>query len=97
MRDLTQEEREFFEKLLKLKPQKRQGYLAFTHKKKHYKRSRVVIQLHLNKKLEMWEFVHHKDRNRENDDIENLEVINTEVFNYHSSMHTAGKRRKSES
>ncbi len=32
--------------------------------------------LHLNKFLEIWELVHHKDGNKENDNIDNLEVLN---------------------
>lgn len=50
------------------------------------------MQLYLNKKLEIWEIVHHIDENKENDNIDNLEVINTKEFNFHTSMHHAGKR-----
>ena len=79
MKDLIVEEREFLESLTKLKPQKQKsGYYRYTKqikgKIRHYKRSRVLMQLHLNKELEMWEVVHHKDGNRGNDKIENLEV-----------------------
>lgn len=39
------------------------------------------MQLHLNKKLEMWELVHHKDGNKKNDSIENLKVLNASEHN----------------
>ena len=94
MRDLTKEEREYFERLLKTTPQKSGGYYRYKDwkSKKNYKRSRILAQLHINKKLESWEIVHHKDENKLNDLISNLEVINTKEFNHHTSIHHAGKR-----
>lgn len=48
--------------------------------------------LHLNKKLEQWEIVHHKDKNKLNDNIKNLGVLNTEE---HSNEHNEElKKRK---
>jgi predicted metal-dependent TIM-barrel fold hydrolase len=94
MKDLTKTEREFLKSLLKLKTQNHNGYSTFTKNKKHYKRSRVLMQLHLDKKLEIWEIVHHKDKNKENDAIENLEIMDTKNFNNHASLHIAGKRKK---
>ena len=80
MRDLTCEEKEFFETLLKKNPTEHQGYMRYRVMRsgtyKSFKRSRIVFQLHLGKYLEMWEIVHHKDGNKKNDDIENLEVLN---------------------
>lgn len=76
--------------LLKLKPQKRHGYFSFTKGNKHFRRSRILMQLHLDKRLDIWEIVHHKDGNRENDNIENLEVKDTSE---HTSLHHAGKRK----
>ena len=97
MKDLTIKEREFLESLLNLKPSKHNGYYSYNkwinNTTKHFKRSRVLIQLHLNQKLEVWEVVHHKDGNRENDKIENLGVINTKDFGFHTSIHTAGRRK----
>jgi len=92
MKELKIEERKFFENLTKLKPTKKGGYYYFIKNKKSYKRSRVLIQLHLNKKLEMWEQVHHKDEDKQNDSIENLEIIDTKDFDQHTSKHRAGKR-----
>ena len=93
MIDLTIKEREFLESLLNLKPSKHNGYYSYNkwidNTIKHFKRSRVLIQLHLNKKLEIWEVVHHKDGNKENDKIENLEISD---IGQHLSNHYAGKR-----
>lgn len=96
MKDLKEEERKYIEMMVSLKPNKRNGYIVFQKqiKGKRYriKRSRAIMQLHLNKKLEIWEHVHHKDENRQNDQIENLEVIDTSKFDNHTSLHHAGKR-----
>ena len=59
-------------------------------KRKYYKRSRILMQLHLNKKLEVWEIVHHINGNRTEDRIENLEIMDRGI---HTSHHHAGKRR----
>jgi len=93
MQDLTKEEREFLEGLIKLSFHKSGGYFRCDKGSKHFKRSRIVVQLALNKRLDMWEIVHHKDENKENDSIENLEVMDTNNFDKHSSLHHAGKRR----
>ena len=95
MKELKKEEREFLEILTKLKPQKKpSGYYYFIKCRRSYKRSRVLIQLFLNKKLEMWEIVHRKDENKENDSIKNLEIIDTKNFDQHTSNHRSGKRSK---
>ncbi len=86
---VTKEEKLFFEHLLTLTPQKHNGYLVFYFRRKKYKRSRVLMQLKLNKILEMWEIVHHKNEEKTDDRIENLEVIDVSV---HNSNHHAGKR-----
>lgn len=91
MRDLTKEERVALESLLTLKPINHGGYYCFSRNKKKFKRSRVLMQLYLNKKLEIWEIVHHKDRNKTNDLIDNLEVMD---ISEHNSLHHAGIRRK---
>ena len=80
MRELTKEEREFLEELLERTPTQHQGYWRYRITKDgrncSYKRARVLMQLYLGKTLETWELVHHKDQNRENDEISNLEVLN---------------------
>ena len=84
MRDLTKEEIEFFIRISENKPQKKGSYWYYQHKKKMHKRARVVMQLHLNKKLEMWEIVHHINEKKWDDRIKNLEVMSLEE---HSSHH----------
>lgn len=93
MKNLTKEEREFLEKITQSYCSRHSsGYWTYRFRKKHYKRSRVLLQLHLNKKLEIGEHVHHKDGNKENDSIENLQMIDTKKFDYHCSLHHAGNR-----
>jgi len=45
------------------------------------------MQLFLNKKLDIWEVVHHKDGDKTNDSVENLEVLDA---SNHTSLHHAG-------
>jgi len=91
MKELTIEERKFLERIKSSSLSKSKGYWRYTHKKKHYTRSRVLVQLYLNKKLEIWEIVHHKNGNRENDTIENLEIKDLDL---HTSFHIAGLRNR---
>ena len=46
MRELKKEEKEFLERVLKSHLHKRGSYWAFTFRDKHYRRSRVLMQLH---------------------------------------------------
>lgn len=48
------------------------------------------MQLYLNKWLKMHEIVHHKDRDKTNDSIDNLEVNDLSI---HTSNHSAGKNK----
>lgn len=89
MIELTEQEKNDLESLLKLKPQMHNGYFHFVRNRKKFKRSRVLMQLHLNKRLEMWEIVHHKNHNKTDDRIRNLEVMDLSV---HNSLHHAGVR-----
>lgn len=94
MRDLTPEERSELERIRdKGYEEIKNGYVYYStwKPKKHYKRSRVLLQLHLNKKLDAWEIVHHIDENKLNDCINNLKIMKLED---HSNHHHAGKRRK---
>ena len=96
MKRLKKQEREFLEALIDLKGYKHGDYWVFMkqidNKRFKIKRSRAVMQLFLNKRLEIWEIVHHKDGDKLNDNIENLEVIDTRNFNSHTSLHHAGVR-----
>lgn len=51
---------------------------------------RIVMENHLGRLLKKEEVVHHKDGNRKNNHIDNLEVLSN---NYHAAMHTASRGR----
>lgn len=54
-----------------------------------YPLHRVLIEIHLNRILEKNEAVHHKDENKSNNAIENLEVItNSEHAKHHAKKVT---------
>ena len=55
--------------------------------------SRKIMEDHLERTLEPWEIVHHRDGNRSNNAIENLEV---QEWGEHSTRHHMGKRRDSD-
>lgn len=57
-------------------------FVLIDGKKKFY--ARHLMEQHLGRKLEKWETVHHKNENREDDRIENLEVLHT---SRHRRMH----------
>ena len=84
MRKLTSDETKFLKSLLEKNPTKEDGYFRYRiridGRYRSFKRSRIVFQLHLGKYLERWELVRHKDGNRGNDAIKNLEVLNTSDF-----------------
>lgn len=98
MKELSLNKRKELE-LIKEKgyPEIKHGYVYLTpwnsKSRKHYKRSRVLLQLHLNKEFEAWEHVHHKDGNKTNDSIDNLEVIKDSE---HISITHSGKKRKTQ-
>ena len=89
MKELTEQEKEDLESLLNLKPALHNGYFHYCRNGKRFKRSRVHMQIHINKKLDMWEIVHHKNGDKTDDFIGNLEVMDTSK---HASLHHAGKR-----
>lgn len=55
-----------------------------------YKEHRILMQLHLNVLLDTHELVHHKDGDKLNNSIENLEVVTAEK---HTSGHHAGSHK----
>lgn len=52
---------------------------------------RKIMEEYLGRKLERHEVVHHKDGDKSNNDINNLEVM---PLSYHSKMHMKGKKLK---
>jgi len=50
---------------------------------------RYIIQEHLGRKLERWEVVHHKDENKRNNDLDNLEL---KLLSDHSREHMIGRQ-----
>jgi hypothetical protein len=48
---------------------------------------RLVVSEHLGRPLEDWELVHHKDENKQNNDIDNLEIMTlAEHQKHHNSL-----------
>ena len=45
---------------------------------------RLVMEEHIGRKLEWFEIVHHKDEDKSNNDLDNLEIV---LLPKHSSMH----------
>lgn len=58
---------------------------------KNHRIARKVMSEYLNRKLSMFEIVHHKDGNPSNNDISNLQIMTLEE---HTSLHHAGRRYK---
>lgn len=85
-------ERELRLRIIRNKPSLKNGYYYFTHKLKHYKRSRIIKELQLGVVFDINEFVHHINKNKCDDRLENLKVISGSE---HTSLHHAGLRRKS--
>ena len=68
------------------------GYIFLYQKPKHYKgEHRLVMEKYLGRPLRSDEIVHHKDGNKQNNDISNLEVVTrAEHINIHrSELHKA--------
>lgn len=100
MKELSEEKKQLFKEALKSWYKDiNKGYIRLTKDRiingvkirSHLKHSRVIVQLTLDKELEPWEHVHHKDGNKQNDSLENLEVLSDSE---HNSLTHAGKRRK---
>lgn len=92
MEVLSKKDKEFYEGIIgKGYLTYHNGYVVFILNKKRYKRGRTLLQLHLNIKLSPYEIVHHKDGNKTNDCLDNLEIMSREE---HNSYHHAGSKHK---
>lgn len=70
----------------KLKEKESNGYKKFHGRHEH----RVIMEKHLNRKLLRDEIVHHKDGNKGNNDISNLEVM---TQSDHARKHSTKSRK----
>ena len=72
----------------------RKGYVVLklnkNGKERRMKRSRAYYQYFNRIELNPFDIIHHRDGNKENDDIRNLDLITTEE---HITLHHAGKRK----
>ena len=71
------------------------GYIEITRgENKGRPHHRVVMESHIGRKLETWEHVHHKDGNRTNNDISNLELMSaSEHMSHHAKENYQSRRR----
>ena len=67
------------------------GYYYITHNGKQVMYHRLLMAQHLGRELTADEVVHHKDRNRKNNKLDNLQLM-TKVE--HSSLHASERRHK---
>jgi hypothetical protein len=65
-------------------------YVTEGGKRRARREHRAVMEAHLGRKLEPWELVHHRDENKLNNDLSNLEI---REFGEHTIEHHAGSRR----
>ena len=64
------------------------NYIKLNGKRK--KLSRYLLEKKIKRKLTPYEIVHHKNGVKDDDRIDNLEIMNKEG---HTSLHLAGKRK----
>ena len=65
-------------------------YVTEYGKRRAKRESRVIMEKHLERILEPWELVHHKDGKPDNNSIDNLEVLE---WDEHTIMHHSNKTR----
>ena len=65
------------------------GYVVVTRGEKRVRKHREIMENHLGRKLEDWEVIHHKNENRLDNRIENLEVMRD---GYHVRLHNKGRK-----
>lgn len=66
------------------------GYLVSVVNGKLRRIHRMIMEHHIGRPLKPWEVVHHKDGNKCNNRLRNLEIMLT---NAHSSLHSTGRRQ----
>lgn len=65
-------------------------YVTENGKRRARREHRVIMEMHLGRRLEPWEIVHHKDHDTGNNAIENLQVME---FGAHTAGHSKGARK----
>jgi hypothetical protein len=69
------------------------GYVMELHNGKWVRQHRLRMEKKLGRKLERWEVVHHRDDNKENNDLDNLRLMNDPD---HKSLHSSKRKHKPE-
>lgn len=73
------------------------GYIEHTRGKNKGKLShRIIMEGHLGRELLSSEHVHHKDGNKENNDIENLEIMTASQHSSHHAKENQHNRRRNQ-
>ena len=91
MRQLREDERKFLWEILeKGEKDSNNGYVRFKYNGKTYKRSRILYQIYHNLFIYPDEVIHHKNEEKSDDSITNLELKD---FSKHNSEHHAGSKK----
>jgi len=66
------------------------GYVGCNHDGKQYLEHRLIMEIYLGRKLTRREQVHHKDGNKKNNALENLQLVD---ISDHTVRHNTGRPR----